>query len=89
MGRAVVSDRVARAALRVQAMLGHGAVTRPVAAGRPGPAEQATLVPFGDARDPERRPPAGRGRGRIPVPVPATVCRDPLPARVTDATEPR
>jgi protein ImuB len=84
-GDAVVSDRVARAALRVQAMLGHGAVTRPVPAGGRGPAEQATLAPFGDARDPER-PPDRPWPGRIPAPVPATVCRDPLPARVTDDT---
>ncbi len=84
-GDAVVSDRVARAALRVQAMLGHGAVTRPVLAGGRSPAEQATLVPFGDAHDPER-PPGRPWPGRIPVPVPATVCQDPLPARVTDAT---
>jgi len=84
-GDAVVSDRVARAALRVQAILGHGAVTRPVPAGGRGPAEQATLVPFGDARDPER-PPDRPWPGRIPAPVPATVCRDPLPARVTDDT---
>jgi protein ImuB len=83
-GDAIVSDRVARAALRVQAMLGHGAVTRPVAAGGRGPDEQATLVPFGDAGDPER-PPDRPWPGRIPVPVPATVCQDPLPARVTDA----
>ena len=82
-GDAVVSDRVARAALRVQAMLGHGAVTRPVPAGGRSPAEQATLVPFGDTSDPER-PPDRPWPGRIPAPVPATVCRDPLPARVTD-----
>jgi protein ImuB len=84
-GDAVVSDRVARAALRVQAMLGHGAVTRPMAAGGRGPAEQATLVPFGDARDPER-PPGRPWPGRIPVPAAASVCQDPLPARVTDIT---
>jgi protein ImuB len=84
-GDAVVSDRVARAALRVQAMLGHGAVTRPVPSGGRGPAEQATLVPFGDTRDPEH-PPDRPWPGRIPAPVPATVCRDPLPARVTDGT---
>src|SRR6266581_5595604 len=84
-GDAVVSDRVDRAALRVQAMLGHGAVTRPVPSGGRGPAEQATLVPFGDTRDPER-PPDRPWPGRIPVPVPATVCQDPLPARVTDGT---
>jgi protein ImuB len=83
-GDAVVSDRVARAALRVQAMLGHGAVTRPVPSGGRGPAEQATLVPFGDTRDPEH-PPDRPWPGGIPVPVPATVCQDPLPARVTDA----
>ena len=83
-GDAVVSDRVARAALRVQAMLGHGAVTRPVPSGGRGSAEQATLVPFGDTRDPER-PPDRPWPGRIPAPVPATVCRDPLPARVADA----
>jgi protein ImuB len=82
-GDAVVSDRVARAALRVQAMLGHGAVTRPVPAGGRSPAEQATLVPFGDTSDPER-PPDRPWPGRIPAPVPATVCRDPLPARVAD-----
>jgi protein ImuB len=84
-GDAVVSDRVARAALRVQGMLGHGAVTRPVPAGGRSPAEQATLVPFGDSRDPER-PPDRPWPGRLPAPVPATVCRDPLPARVTDGT---
>jgi protein ImuB len=82
-GDAVVSDRVARAALRVQAMLGHGAVTRPVLSGGRGPDEQATLVPFGDARDPQR-PPDRPWPGRVPAPVPVTVCRDPLPARVAD-----
>ena len=82
-GDAVVSDRVARAALRVQAMLGHDAVTRPVPAGGRGPAEQVTLVPFGDAQEPAR-PPDRPWPGRIPVPVPATVCPEPLPARVTD-----
>jgi protein ImuB len=82
-GDAVVSDRVARAALRVQAMLGHGAVTRPVLAGGRGPAEQVTLVPFGDAQQPVL--PADRPwPGRIPAPGPATVCRDPLPARIID-----
>lgn len=80
----MVSNRVARAALRVQAMLGHGAVTRPVLAGGRGPAEQATLVPFGDAQEPELSPDRP-WPGRIPAPVPATVCRDPLPARITDS----
>ena len=48
-GDSVISDRVARAAIRVQAMLGHEAVTRPVLAGGRVPAEQVLLVPFGDA----------------------------------------
>ena len=82
-GDAVISDRVARAANRVQAMLGHEAVTRPVLAGGRDPAEQVTLVPFGDSRAPLR--PAGRPwPGRIPAPAPATVYPVPLAARVTD-----
>jgi protein ImuB len=83
-GDAVVSDRVARCAIRVQAMLGHGAVTRPVLAGGRDPAGQVLLVPFGDAAAPHR--PAGRPwPGKIPAPAPATVYPVPRPARVTDA----
>ncbi|MGN6177208.1 MAG: DNA polymerase Y family protein [Streptosporangiaceae bacterium] len=59
-GDAVVSDRVARAAIRVQAMLGHGAVTRPVQAGGRNPADQVTLIPFGDTND---RVPSPGGAG--------------------------
>ena len=61
-GDAVVTDRVARAAARVQAMLGHDAVTRPVPAGGRSPDEQMTLVPYGDGSD--RMLPPGPGRGR-------------------------
>jgi protein ImuB len=82
-GDAVINDRVARAAIRVQAMLGHGAVTRPVLSGGRSPAEQATLVPFGDARDPLF--PADRPwPGQIPAPAPATVYPVPLQAAITD-----
>jgi protein ImuB len=82
-GDAVVSDRVARAALRVQAMLGPGSVTRPVLAGGRGPADQVTQVPFGDAAEPPF--PAGPPwPGRLPAPAPATVYPFPLPARVAD-----
>jgi protein ImuB len=82
-GDAVVNDRVARAALRVQALLGHGSVVRPLLAGGRNPAEQVTLVPFGDAADPLL--PAGRPwPGRLPAPAPATVFPVPRPARVTD-----
>jgi protein ImuB len=84
-GDAVVSDRVARAAIRVQAILGHGAVTYPVPAGGRGPADQVTLVPFGGASDqlggPDRPWP-----GRMPAPSPATVYPAPLPARVADGS---
>ena len=82
-GETVVSDRVARAALRVQAMLGHGAVTRPVLAGGRGPAEQVTLVPFGDTQE-ATTPPDRPWPGRLPAPSPATVYPDPLPALITD-----
>ncbi len=85
-GDAFISDRVARAAVRVQAMLGHGAVTRPMLAGGRGPAEQVTLVPFGDAQDPlfpaDRPWPA-----QIPAPAPATVYPVPRPAVITDEHE--
>jgi protein ImuB len=99
-GDAVASDRVARAAVRVQAMLGHDAVTRPVLAGGRGPAEQVMLVPFGSTDD-RMPPPGGPGRpgadrrdgpgepgrpwpGRIPAPSPATVYQPPLPVRIAD-----
>jgi protein ImuB len=82
-GDGVISDRVARAAIRVQAMLGHGAVRRPVLAGGRSPAEQALLVPFGEVQDPQL--PADRPwPGKIPAPAPATVYPTPRSARVTD-----
>ena len=82
-GDAVISDRVVRAATRVQAMLGQAAVLRPVLAGGRDPAEQVTLVPFGDSGIPLL--PAGRPwPGRIPAPAPATVYPVPRPARVAD-----
>jgi protein ImuB len=84
-GETQPGDCVARAAVRVQAMLGHEAVTRPVISGGRNPAEQVTLVPFGDARPP-LLPPDRPWPGSIPVPAPATVYPDLLPARVTDAS---
>jgi protein ImuB len=64
-GDAVVTDRVARAAVRVQAMLGHDAVTRPVPAGGRSPDEQVTLVPYGGGDD-RMLPPYGPGRAGEP-----------------------
>jgi protein ImuB len=84
-GETQAGERVTRAAVRVQAMLGHEAVTQPVISGGRGPAEQVTLVPFGDARPP-RYPPDRPWPGSIPGPPPATVYPDPLPARVTDVS---
>jgi protein ImuB len=83
-GQALVSDRVARAAAQVQAMLGHEAVIRPVLSGGRGPGDQVTFVPFGDSQTPQL--PADRPwPGRIPSPSPATVYPRPLPASVTCA----
>jgi protein ImuB len=82
-GDAVISDRVARAATRAQAMLGHAAVMRPVLAGGRDPAEQVTLIPFGDSGNP-LLPAARPWPGRIPAPAPATVYLVPVQARVTD-----
>ena len=83
-GDAVVSDRVARAAIRVQAMLGHTAVARPLLSGGRSPADQVLLTPFGDAAVPQR-PPGQPWPGRIPAPAPATVYPRPHPASVTDS----
>lgn len=84
-GDAVISDRVARAAIRVQAMLGHGAVRQPVLTGGRGPADQVLPVPFGEPSPPAR--PADRPwPGRIPPPSPATVYPAPCPAKVTDGS---
>ena len=82
-GETAVDDRVARAALRVQAMLGHDSVVRPLLAGGRSPADQVTLVPFGDAADPLF--PADRPwPGRLLAPAPATVYPVPRSAKVTD-----
>jgi protein ImuB len=51
-GETVVSDRVARAAMRIQAMLGHEAVLRPALGGGRDVAEQVNDVPFGEKREP-------------------------------------
>ena len=83
-GQSMVDDRVERAATRVQTMLGHSAVTRPVLAGGRGPGEQVLRVPWGDRIEP-RLPADGPWPGRVPDPAPAVVPPSPLPAVVTDA----
>jgi protein ImuB len=83
-GPGVADDRIDRAASRVQAMLGHTAVTTPVLAGGRGPGEQVLRVPWGDRREP-RLPADGPWPGRVPEPFPAVVPPSPVPVVVTDA----
>ncbi|MGH8774004.1 MAG: DNA polymerase Y family protein [Jiangellaceae bacterium] len=82
-GSEVADGRVERAATRLQAMLGHAAVTRPVLAGGRGPGEQVLRVPWGDRLEP-RLPAAGPWPGRVPAPAPAVVHPSPVPAVVID-----
>lgn len=51
------AERAARAMARVQGMLGPDAVVTAVLSGGRGPAEQATYIPWGEPRQPARRPP--------------------------------
>ncbi|HEU5159571.1 MAG TPA: DNA polymerase Y family protein [Streptosporangiaceae bacterium] len=84
-GQVTVTDRVQRAADRIQAMLGHEAITRPVLVGGRGPGEQVVRVPVGDL------PPSRRGDGpwpgRVPAPAPAAVPPEPPHAAVTDVDD--
>jgi protein ImuB len=81
---AAVSDRVARAAMRIQAMLGHESVLRPVTGGGRNVADQVTHVPFGEKTEPRLAagPPwPGRIMGAAPGVVYPAACE----AQVTDA----
>jgi protein ImuB len=82
-GEAVVSDRVARAAMRVQAMLGHEAVLRPVTGGGRNISEQVSHVPFGEKREP-RLAVGAPWPGRITGAAPGVVYPAPREAEVTD-----
>ena len=82
-GETAVSDRVARAAMRVQAMLGPEAVLRPATGGGRDAREQVTHVPFGEKGEPSRS--GGQPwPGRIMGPAPGLVYPENLEARVTD-----
>jgi protein ImuB len=81
-GDSDITERIERAAERIQAMLGHHAVTRPYLVGGRGPGEQVVRVPVGDL--PPQDLPDGPWPGAIPDPQPATVLPQPAPARVTD-----
>lgn len=78
-----MSDKVARAAMRIQALIGHEAVLRPMIVGGRDAAEQVEHVPFGEMKDPSRLPGAP-WPGRIPGPAPTVVFPEPRPATVTD-----
>jgi len=82
-GEAVITDRVARAAMRVQALLGHEAVLQPRLEGGRNVSEQVTHRPFGEKGE------VGRSRaepwpGQIPGAAPALVFPEPREAMVTD-----
>jgi protein ImuB len=81
-GQADVAEQVARAAARIQAMLGHHSITQPLLVGGRGPADQVVRVPLGDL--PPALPERGPWPGRLPLPAPAVVHPAPLPAAVTD-----
>ena len=82
-GETVVSDRVARAAMRVQAMLGHEAVLRPVLGGGRDFAGQVTPVPFGEKTEP-RLAADQPWPGRVIGPAPGLVYPAAREAEVTD-----
>jgi protein ImuB len=82
-GEAVVTDRVARAAMRVQALLGHDAVLRPSRSGGRNVAEQVTQRSFWEKEEPEF-PTDRPWPGQIPGVAPACVFPEPREALVTD-----
>ncbi|WP_433462323.1 DNA polymerase Y family protein [Spirillospora sp. CA-128828] len=82
-GRTTVTDRIARAADRVQALLGHQGVTRPVLVGGRGPGERVMRVPVGDLAPAGL--PEGPWPGRVSGPAPAVVPAAPAPAELVDA----
>jgi protein ImuB len=77
-------DRARRALVRVQGLLGGDAVQVGVRSGGRGPAEQITLLPWGDERVPEFAP-AAPWPGRAPAPAPATVPVTLLAVQLLDA----
>lgn len=81
--RGELPERVARAADRVQAMLGHGSLTRPHLGGGRGPGERVQRVPVGDV--PLEARPEGPWPGALPVPAPSVVPPDAPPVAVRAA----
>jgi protein ImuB len=83
-GRTAVTDRITRAADRVQALLGHRGITRPVLVGGRGPGERVVRVPIGDL--PPSGLPEGPWPGRVTGPAPAIVPVSPSATELLDAS---
>lgn len=77
-------ERVERGIARVQGMLGHEAVVRPVLQGGRAPADRQALVPWGE-RPTNLRPTGPPWPGSIPPPAPARVFASPWPAALVGA----
>ena len=82
-GEAVITDRVARAAMRVQALLGHEAVLRPAIGGGRNVSERVTQMPFGEKGESSLHPDQP-WPGQVPGTAPALVFPVPREATVTD-----
>lgn len=76
-------ERVERGIARVQGMLGHEAVVRPVLQGGRSPRDRQALVPWGERATGLR--PAGPWPGSIPPPAPSRVLASPWSAEVIGA----
>lgn len=84
-GQTEADGRALRAAARLDALVGPGAVVVPRVAGGRGPAEQVVGVPVAEAAaDPHPRVRAP-WPGAIPTPAPTLVHDPPLPAEVLDS----
>ncbi|MFT3899488.1 MAG: DNA polymerase Y family protein [Gordonia sp. (in: high G+C Gram-positive bacteria)] len=71
------ADRIRRALVRVQGLLGADAVMVPVRGGGRGPAEQITLIPAGESAVPAL-PPDAPWPSRLPEPTPAVLVDAPV-----------
>jgi protein ImuB len=91
-GSGDTDERAARALARVQTMLGHGSVLRPVLAGGRDPIARTELVVWGEEPTPmlprkrEVPPSQQPWPGSIPAPAPSVLLDPPRPARLLDAT---
>lgn len=78
-------ERARRTLVRVQGLLGGDAVRTAVRSGGRGPAEQVTLLSWGDEPVPAADPDAP-WPGRLPAPAPGTVPEEPPAVDVVDAS---